>query len=188
MKRTDLPIDAPCSKDWDTMTPAGLKRFCSDCKKHVHDMAGMTRAQAGEFLSDHAGQHLCVRYAVADAGALLFAPRELISATSLLPSVRALAAATAMVAGAYAYQHAAAPHRAVLPLLNVRATIDQDLVVDQQQQFSPAPWVPDPWTTPSPQQSVNLGAVYVPAKYKSETVDPTATPAKKSRKAAKPTK
>ncbi len=190
MKRTDLPINAPCSKDWDTMTPAGLKRFCSDCKKHVHDMASMTRAQAGAFLSEHAGEHACVRYAVDDAGALLFAPRELINATSLLPSVRALAAATAMVAGVYAYQHAMAPR------LKVAAVSEADPVVEHHVPRMPVPLSPDPWATrsvpladePSMRITVTTGAISIPETYKSESPDTDAQPRQKPRKSGKPKK
>ncbi len=104
MKRSDLPIASPCSKDWDTMTAAGRKRFCSDCKKHVHDMSCMSRSEAGAFLREHAGQHLCVRYAHDSAGNLLFAPAELIATSSLMSAVRGLAAAAVVSAGGYAYQ------------------------------------------------------------------------------------
>ena len=108
MKRSDLPIASPCSKDWDTMTAAGRKRFCSDCKKHVHDLSCMSRSEAGAFLREHAGQHLCVRYAHNSAGNLLFAPSELVATSSLMSAVRGLAAAAAVSAGLYGYQQ----HRA----------------------------------------------------------------------------
>ncbi len=104
MKRSDLPIASPCNKDWDTMTAAGRKRFCSDCKKHVHDMSCMSRSEAGAFLREHAGQHLCVRYAHDSAGNLLFAPAEVIAASSLMSAIRGIAAAAAVSAGVYAYQ------------------------------------------------------------------------------------
>jgi hypothetical protein len=109
MKRSDLPIASPCNKDWDTMTPAGRKRFCSDCKKHVHDLSCMSQTEARAFLNEHVGETLCVRYAVNNAGDLLFAPRDLIAASSLLSAVRTIAAAAAVGAAGYAYHASQQP-------------------------------------------------------------------------------
>ncbi|HPH70198.1 MAG TPA: hypothetical protein PLF40_30820 [Kofleriaceae bacterium] len=109
MKRSDLPIASPCNKDWDTMTPAGRKRFCSDCKKHVHDLSCMSQTEARSFLNEHVGETLCVRYAVNNAGDLLFAPRDLIAASSLLSAVRTIAAAAAVGAAGYAYHASQQP-------------------------------------------------------------------------------
>jgi hypothetical protein len=114
MKRSDLPIASPCTADWNTMTNAGRKRFCGECKKHVHDVSCMTREQAGQFVQDHAGENLCVRYAVDNSGNLLFAPRDVIAVNSLLPSVRALAAAAVVAAGVFVYQAHEQPQELML--------------------------------------------------------------------------
>ncbi len=137
MKRSDLPIASPCSKDWDTMTAAGRKRFCSDCKKHVHDMSCMSRSEAGAFLREHAGQHVCVRYAHDSAGNLLFAPAELIATSSLMSAVRGLAAAAAVSAGVYGYQQ----HQAGQPAEVSRHTLGAVSIAPSIREPAPAPEV-----------------------------------------------
>ena len=61
MKRSDLPIASQCSKDWDTMTAAGRKRFCGDCKLNVYNLSGLTRDEAEALIMNAEGR-LCVRF------------------------------------------------------------------------------------------------------------------------------
>ncbi len=167
MKRSDLPIASPCNKDWDTMTAAGRKRFCSDCKKHVHDMSGMSQSEAGAFLREHAGEKVCVRYAHDSAGNLLFAPAALIATSSLMYAVRGIAAAAAVSAGVYAYQQ----HQATTDESSRGFTLGAVSIESQQTQPSPEPMMPPsahyridnkPPELP-PEEYKKLGEIAVPA-------------------------
>ena len=93
MRRDELPIPLPCSADWDTMTPAGKKRFCAECKKHVHDLSRMTEAEARAILDTRAD--LCIRY-VYDAGGNVVFDRETVPANALVRARRFVTAAAAL--------------------------------------------------------------------------------------------
>lgn len=100
MKRSDLPIASPCEQDWDTMTPAGRKRFCDTCQKHVQDLSAMTEAQAKGVLASPPAEGLCVRYLYDEVGNIMFGlvDPSLVPASSLVRAKRALAT-TAALAG-----------------------------------------------------------------------------------------
>src|SRR5690242_16070069 len=96
MNRTDLPIASPCGVDWRGMKAVDVtKRFCDDCKKHVHDLSRMSRAEARALLAGPSTEGLCVRYLHDERGELLFEgePR-LVPASRLLALKRVVAAAT----------------------------------------------------------------------------------------------
>jgi hypothetical protein len=106
MKRSDLPISSPCTANWDTMTRAGRKRFCSECSKHVHDLSALTADEAKALVEQKVGQDLCVRYAYDKLGNILFATppaQPLIALQSLLPSFRTAAIAVAATGAIAAY-------------------------------------------------------------------------------------
>jgi hypothetical protein len=106
MKRSDLPISSPCTANWDTMTRAGRKRFCSECSKHVHDLSALTADEAKALVEQKVGQDLCVRYAYDKLGNVLFATppaQPLIALQSLLPSFRTAAIAVAATGAIAAY-------------------------------------------------------------------------------------
>jgi hypothetical protein len=62
MHASDIPIATPCGADWRTMKPTDTKRFCDACKKHVHDLSAMTKAEARAVLASPPIEGLCVRY------------------------------------------------------------------------------------------------------------------------------
>jgi hypothetical protein len=70
MRREDLPIELPCARDWNTMTAAGMKRFCADCKKLVHDLSAMSEPEAKALLASSGD--LCVRYVHDAEGTIVF--------------------------------------------------------------------------------------------------------------------
>ncbi|HPH65449.1 MAG TPA: AgmX/PglI C-terminal domain-containing protein [Kofleriaceae bacterium] len=108
MKRTELPIASPCAANWDTMTPRGRALFCDECKTLVHDLSKMQRAEAAEFMRANVGEQLCIKYSFDEMGTIKFADpaaTAVIPANMLRPSVRALAAATAIVGATSLYQH-----------------------------------------------------------------------------------
>lgn len=47
-------------------------RFCGDCKKTVHDLASMSKAEASVLLAAPANEELCVRYLHDEMGHLVF--------------------------------------------------------------------------------------------------------------------
>lgn len=59
---SQLRIASPCSADWGAMSGDARKRFCQDCKLHVHDLGAMTRDEAMELLRGAGTGRLCVRF------------------------------------------------------------------------------------------------------------------------------
>jgi hypothetical protein len=107
MKRSELPIASPCAANWDTMTPRGRALFCDECKTLVHDLSQLRRAEAAEFMKANVGEQLCIKYSFDVMGNVQFADAAataVIPANMLRPSVRALAAATALLGANALYQ------------------------------------------------------------------------------------
>ena len=102
MRRDDLPLSFECNADWDTMTPAGRKRFCAECKKHVHDLASMTKDEARALLASPSVEGLCIRYVYDAEGKVAFAP---------LPESSLLKKAKRYAAGAVAAEPTGPPRR-----------------------------------------------------------------------------
>lgn len=57
----NIKIASPCSADWDAMYGDDRKRFCGDCKLHVYNLSGMTKADAESLITKAEGR-LCVRF------------------------------------------------------------------------------------------------------------------------------
>lgn len=97
LTRDDLPIETPCGVDFSKMTrKEATKRFCGDCKKHVHDLASMTEGEACAVLSSASTEGLCIRYVADGSGQLLFLPD--VPVESLTARRRARMAASVMAA------------------------------------------------------------------------------------------
>jgi hypothetical protein len=65
MAATHLDIDAvviesPCTVPWSSMSGDEVRRFCGQCRLHVHDVSNMTRREANELLRASNGQ-CCLR-------------------------------------------------------------------------------------------------------------------------------
>ena len=45
-----LVIRSPCAVPWEAMSGDAARRFCSECRLHVHGFSQMTRAEIGELL------------------------------------------------------------------------------------------------------------------------------------------
>lgn len=60
-KFTDYYIPAPCSADWNAMTPAEQGRHCAQCDKVVVDFTDKTEAEFGEILQGAQGR-VCGRF------------------------------------------------------------------------------------------------------------------------------
>jgi hypothetical protein len=56
-----ISIASPCSANWDQMQGDDRRRFCADCKLHVHDLSRMTADEAITLLHDAGRQRVCVR-------------------------------------------------------------------------------------------------------------------------------
>lgn len=53
-----LQLSFRCPADWDAMEGDERRRFCTHCRKHVHNLGAMTREEAGALI---AGGNVCVR-------------------------------------------------------------------------------------------------------------------------------
>lgn len=100
MHREEIRIASPCGVDWNGMTLADAKkRFCAECKKHVHDLSQMTRAEARALLASPATEGLCVRYLHDERGEVWFAPEAApLVAPGRLARMKRFAMAAAAVA------------------------------------------------------------------------------------------
>src|SRR6187402_2249394 len=104
MNQQQLPINNPCTQDWNTMAGSELQRFCGVCDKSVHNLSAMTRREAQAVLQRRKnGQRLCVRYRVGEDGEILFQRQSLIPAGLLVRTrqvaLQATLAAAAITAG-----------------------------------------------------------------------------------------
>jgi hypothetical protein len=57
-----ISIASPCSADWNQMVGDDRKRFCAQCKLHVHDLGAMTTAEALELLRAAGQGRVCARF------------------------------------------------------------------------------------------------------------------------------
>lgn len=113
MRREDIAIDLPCSADWDTMTAAGKKKFCADCKKFVHDLSRMKEDEAKALLET--GKDLCVRYVYDELGNVVFDIDQKMLRASALTRFAKAAAIVALPLSLTACMGAAAPRPMPVP-------------------------------------------------------------------------
>ncbi|MEM7157621.1 MAG: hypothetical protein AAF799_32575 [Myxococcota bacterium] len=73
--RSQIPIPEPCPEDLSSVAPDGSgRRHCDRCRKSVHDLSEMTRAQAKLVVLRSRREEVCVRYACGADGQLRFRP------------------------------------------------------------------------------------------------------------------
>ncbi len=97
LTREDVRIQSPCGVDFRKMTRVeATKRFCAECRKHVHDLTAMTEDEAKALLDSPATDGLCVRYLADERGRIVFLP---VPVQNLTVRKRAVLAAS-MVAAA----------------------------------------------------------------------------------------
>lgn len=73
MLAREVPIESPCHVDWSSMTKReATRRFCGECKKHVHDLSTMTEDEARVLLASAETEGLCVRTFTNERGELVF--------------------------------------------------------------------------------------------------------------------
>lgn len=71
----EVRIATPCGLDWSKMTRREAnKRFCGECKKHVHDLSAMGADEARALLEGPSTEGLCVRYLADERGNIAFRP------------------------------------------------------------------------------------------------------------------
>lgn len=80
-----LDVKEPCSADWNAMTGDDSRRFCSGCRKHVHNLSEMSADEAEALLNSGS---VCVRFRRDDRG-------RLITKTALIGGLAILAAGCA---------------------------------------------------------------------------------------------
>jgi hypothetical protein len=56
-----VPVQSPCTEDWNEMQGNDQTRFCSHCSKNVNNLSTMTRKEARKLVRASGG-NLCVRY------------------------------------------------------------------------------------------------------------------------------
>lgn len=102
-----VEIQSPCPVDLDAagIRGAGRSWHCGHCDKAVHVLSQMTEREAEAFLRDHAGQDVCVSYAMSPSGEIRFRPEPvpaLVPLTSLArrrsPRVAAIGVGLALAA------------------------------------------------------------------------------------------
>jgi hypothetical protein len=55
-----ISVPRPCPVSWDAMSGSAKARLCSDCNRHVYDLAAMP-SDEGEKLLDSGDERVCVR-------------------------------------------------------------------------------------------------------------------------------
>ncbi|MDC0719282.1 hypothetical protein [Nannocystis bainbridge] len=90
MHSRNVEIKSPCHESWDAMHGDEARRFCDVCAKHVHNLSAMSRQAATDLLTEHKGQHLCVRYSNQEDGQIAF--RDTVPLSRLRPVRTAFAA------------------------------------------------------------------------------------------------
>lgn len=95
MRAVDVPIEAPCSEDWDRMrSEPGGRRWCEQCERHVHDLSQMGERAARALL--RSDRDVCIAYLEDQRGEIVFAPEP-----KIVPLARLASAATiALMLGA----------------------------------------------------------------------------------------
>jgi outer membrane protein OmpA-like peptidoglycan-associated protein len=69
-----LHVVAPCTQSWEAMSGRDGTRHCDVCDKQVHDLRGMSKAEALSYVRARRGASLCVRLLVTTAVAACGAP------------------------------------------------------------------------------------------------------------------
>lgn len=101
MHQRNVKIQRPCPITLDSNRTAGGVHswYCGHCEKSVHVLSNMTERQARSFLQEHAGEFLCVTYAVSRDGLIRFKPEsnsepQMVPVSALTSRSRRLAAAS----------------------------------------------------------------------------------------------
>lgn len=58
---TQIQVETPCHADWNGMAGDDQRRFCPQCRKHVHHLSMLSRPEAEALLAQTDGQ-VCVRF------------------------------------------------------------------------------------------------------------------------------
>lgn len=109
LRERDVHVTSPCPIDLDEtgMRGKGDRWHCGHCSKTVHVLSSMTESEARRFLTDHAGQDVCVSYAMSAKGEIRFRPDPVVPVASLVRRPKLAAAAVIGLGVALA---ACAPH------------------------------------------------------------------------------
>lgn len=57
-----ISIASPCSADWNQMQGDDRRRFCGECRLHVHDLSRMSEGEAAALLQQAGPGRVCVRF------------------------------------------------------------------------------------------------------------------------------
>lgn len=133
LRERDVHVTSPCPIDLDEtgMRGAGGRWHCGHCSKTVHVLSTMTESEARRFLTEHAGQDVCVSYAMSTKGEIRFRPEPVVPVASLVRRPKVAAAAVIGLGVALA---ACAPHE------NPR--VEAPPIVETTQQLTTLPTIP----------------------------------------------
>ncbi len=92
VNKEQVEILSPCpiTLDRSAVRPEDRKMHCDHCVKDVHMLSNMSEREARDFLSEHAGEDICVSYAVQRDGQIRFRREPpLVPVSALRPRTRA---------------------------------------------------------------------------------------------------
>jgi len=136
-----ISIASPCTVPWDSMNGDAVKRYCGQCRLHVHDVSRMTRTEVGDLLHETNGS-CCLRVWRRADGRVITKDCQRVR-RALRRRMQALSAAAAGLL-------------ALLGLGGCRARVMQGVVHPQPATTSPAPTMGTPENpTPTPPTSEN---------------------------------
>jgi hypothetical protein len=98
----DVEISSPCPVNLDEsgLRGTGKNWHCGHCDKAVHVLSQMTELEARRFLRDHAGEDVCVSYAIKPDGEIRFrAEPTIVPITSLVRRPARVAAVASLGLG-----------------------------------------------------------------------------------------
>lgn len=98
---SSIRIHTPCPKRWEELTGDGARRYCGECKLHVHDARQITKAEARE-LVEGATTRVCMRIEHDERGEPVFLDTPTIVARRSGSLARAARWAMTAVAGVLA--------------------------------------------------------------------------------------
>ena len=96
----EIRITSPCPIDLDrsAVGEADRRMHCRHCVKDVHLLSNMSEEEARRFMREHAGQDICVSYAIGEGGKIRFAQEKRACTSSSGPALVPLSAVRRRVA------------------------------------------------------------------------------------------
>ena len=65
-----VKIGSPCPKQWSELEGDEKRRYCSECRLHVHNLSAMSEAEQTDFIHD-GGDRKCIAYTLRADGTMI---------------------------------------------------------------------------------------------------------------------